>query len=670
MLCCAVLLAAVPALAQSVPTSVSYQGKLTTPSGAAVPDGDYQIIFNIYEAETGGSPVYTSTVVPVTTHGGLCTCQIPDLYPWLFADASDYWLELSVAPSGGDYSVLSPRTKLLSVPFAFRADDLTLPFYKEIDTEEIGFDVYNNGGTAACFVSGPSSSGDALWASSYGTGQVAWFGSWNSENPMPALYVTNEGTGPTIRALAYGSGLAGDFLGTVQMTGFKLPVSPNAGYVLTSDSAGVGTWQAPPSGGGSGWSLTGNSGTDPSTNFVGTTDPHPLTIKANSYRCLQLSDAIRSAGGSNYWQSVNVLGGHQLNSITPGVIGATISGGGEVYYPSTQSPNVVTDEFGTIAGGASNQAGDNSGTTWDMTFATVSGGYGNVASGNYSTVLGGRANTASGYSSVAGGSNSQATGGSSFAIGYQNTAAGAYSFAAGYNAKALNNGSFVWSDSSGSGFQSTADNQFLIRALGGVGIGTASPDSALHVYTFAGQAAHFDSPNFAGTGVYARGGANGGKAAIFEGNVQVRSRSTGSVIIEFGEGLDYSEGFDVAGGSAEPGSVLVIDRAHPGRLALSSKPYDTCVAGIVTGANNLGSAVKVGSGRYAHSVALAGRVYCNVDATRCAVEPGDLLTTSSTRGYAMKAADYRRAHGTILGKAMQRLTKGTKGQILVLVTLE
>jgi hypothetical protein len=43
--------------------------------------------------------------------------------------------------------------------------------------------------------------------------------------------------------------------------------------------------------------------------------------------------------------------------------------------------------------------------------------------------------------------------------------------------------------------------------------------------------------------------------------------------------------------------------------------------------------------------ALAGRVYCNVDATRAAAEPGELLTTSGTPGYVTKAVDYIRAQG-------------------------
>lgn len=36
----------------------------------------------------------------------------------------------------------------------------------------------------------------------------------------------------------------------------------------------------------------------------------------------------------------------------------------------------------------------------------------------------------------------------------------------------------------------------------------------------------------------------------------------------------------------------------------------------------------------------------------------------------MKAQEYGRAQGAILGKAMENLEKGRKGQILVLVTLQ
>ena len=80
--------------------------------------------------------------------------------------------------------------------------------------------------------------------------------------------------------------------------------------------------------------------------------------------------------------------------------------------------------------------------------------------------------------------------------------------------------------------------------------------------------------------------------------------------------------------------------------------------------------MRLGSDRFDYDVALAGRVYCNVDASKSAIEAGDLLTTSDLPGYAMKALDYSRAQGAILGKAMEPLEQGQKGQILVLVTLQ
>jgi len=183
-----------------------------------------------------------------------------------------------------------------------------------------------------------------------------------------------------------------------------------------------------------------------------------------------------------------------------------------------------------------------------------------------------------------------------------------------------------------------------------------------------------------GTGVYAKstnGWAlyaeteNGATAARFVGNVEIASPSSGQILIEFGEGLDYAEGFNVSDQSQiTPGTVLVIDAENAGQLAISNTPYDRKVAGIVAGANGLGSAVRLGAGQYDFDVALAGRVYCNVDASYAAIQPGDLLTTSSTPGYAMKVTDHAKAPGSILGKAMQPLEQGRRGQILVLVTLQ
>ena len=143
-----------------------------------------------------------------------------------------------------------------------------------------------------------------------------------------------------------------------------------------------------------------------------------------------------------------LIGGHSDNSVTGGVSSATIGGGG-----ASGNPNLVTDIFGTIGGGINNQAGNDDGNTSLQQGATVGGGQDNTASGMDSTVPGGRFNNADGD----------------------------YSLAAGRRAKANFDGSFVWGDSTDADFASTANDQFLIRAGGGVGIGTTAPATALDV---------------------------------------------------------------------------------------------------------------------------------------------------------------------------------------------
>jgi hypothetical protein len=72
-------------------------------------------------------------------------------------------------------------------------------------------------------------------------------------------------------------------------------------------------------------------------------------------------------------------------------------------------------------------------------------------------------------------------------MGRLTSASGDYSMALGYRAQATNIGTFVWADSQDADFSSTGTNQFLVRASGGVGINTDSPQFALHVNGEAGK---------------------------------------------------------------------------------------------------------------------------------------------------------------------------------------
>lgn len=139
-------------------------------------------------------------------------------------------------------------------------------------------------------------------------------------------------------------------------------------------------------------------------------------------------------------------------------------------------------------------------------------------------------------------------------------------------------------------------------------------------------------------------------------------------------GADLAEPFKITsdGGYIPQGSVVVIDDEHPGHLKLSDRPYDTRVAGVVSGANGINPGIQMqqqGLIDGGKNVALTGRVYVQAEASNGAIKPGDMLTTSSAAGYAMKVADHARAQGAILGKAMTGLSTG-KGMVLVLVTLQ
>ena len=132
---------------------------------------------------------------------------------------------------------------------------------------------------------------------------------------------------------------------------------------------------------------------------LGTTDNEPLDLRANGSRVMRYEpNAI----------SPNVIGGSAANSVTAGVRGATIAGGGVPAGADPifggEAPNAVTDAYGTVGGGHGNRAGDGAGTTTDKPFATVGGGALNTASGSSSTVAGGVNNTAiATTSTVAGG---------------------------------------------------------------------------------------------------------------------------------------------------------------------------------------------------------------------------------------------------------------------------
>ncbi|MEV0009442.1 hypothetical protein [Streptomyces sp. NPDC047973] len=181
-----------------------------------------------------------------------------------------------------------------------------------------------------------------------------------------------------------------------------------------------------------------------------------------------------------------------------------------------------------------------------------------------------------------------------------------------------------------------------------------------------------------GNGLFGRGqngvfaeGMPGGRAGVFVGDVEV----TGDLILTGG---DVAEQFDVRpapAGTREvlPGTVVVLD--EDGSLAPCAQQYDSCVAGVVSGAGDRVPALvldrrgRQGSGQSGRrDVAVMGKVWCRSDASSRAIRVGDLLTTSSRPGHAMAAVDRDAAFGAVIGKALTPLGSGT-GLVLALVGL-
>lgn len=192
------------------------------------------------------------------------------------------------------------------------------------------------------------------------------------------------------------------------------------------------------------------------------------------------SNAIGSAVSGGYFNgiqpnaSVSFIGGGTNNSIAAP---RSVVGGGE--------GNSAQGEYSAIGGGGFNQATGRSAFVGGGGGRDAAGGgpYGNTASGDWSTIGGGWLQVSSGYSStVGGGALNQAT--NTYATipgGFLNVAGGHLSLAAGQQAHALHQGSFVWGDSQDAVFSSTANNQFLVRSVGGVGINKNNPTTALDV---------------------------------------------------------------------------------------------------------------------------------------------------------------------------------------------
>ncbi len=285
--------------------------------------------------------------------------------------------------------------------------------------------------------------------------------------------------------------LAGTYSGALTLNNAANSISGSGAGLTALNASQLNSGTVPGAALSNAWKITGNAGTTPGPHFLGTTDYLPLELKVNGQRALRIEPA-----NGIYGYCPNMVGGFSGNIVSNGYMGAVIGGGGY-----SGSPNRVGNLFATVVGGARNTASGQ--------FSTAMG-YDAVASGDLSIAMG-VSTTASGTNSIAMGYFTSAYGAYSTAMGYGSTAAADYSTAMGNNSKAYSTGSFVWADAQAADFASTGNNEFCVRASGGVQL---SGDTRMFFGSTLGQKINLYSTTF-GMGIqqgvfYSRIGTGGG----------------------------------------------------------------------------------------------------------------------------------------------------------------
>jgi len=618
-------------VAQAQTTSFNYQGRLTDAGGPAI--GAYDLQFKLYDALVSGTQIgATVTLQDVAVSTGTFTVTL-DFGAAAFPGANR-WLEIGVRPgiSTGAFTTLTPRQQTTSTPYAVQSLNAT------------------NSGSA-----------DALSAACNG-----------------CVTGVKIATGQVARSL---NGL---FDNVTLAAGSNITIVPTGNTLTLSGSSS-----------GNNWSLTGNAGTTPSLNFLGTTDTQPLAFKINGAEVMRLS-----AGGNLGIGTTTPAGFLHVRGASPvRILGdpLTLSGSEVVDFMARSSV------FSSDLGGMRIQRQIPTGDMDTLFFAAASGssasevmrvkGNGGVGIGTanplYKLHVAALGNHALFSQSDIGigvwgqsTSNSALYGQSTSGYGVQGmsvNSTGVYGFS--------NTGTAIFGNSTlNDAIEGTAHvgGKSGIYGLGNNGAnGVAGiTDSGTGVYGSSNSNTGVSGNSSTGTGLIGTGkfgvsgfGHTGGFGGYFNnvdaGQIALFVEGTGRMNVLQVAGSDVAERFDAVA-EAKPGLVVVIDPDRPGQLSIARNAYDRRVAGVISGANKLDAGMVLSDlpgSKNSLPVALSGRVWVYCDATRSAIQPGDLLTTSNIPGHAMKVTNRAKAQGATIGKAMTSLKSG-RGLVLVLVTLQ
>ncbi len=463
-------------------TAFTYQGRLNIGNGPA--NGSYDLIFTLYSTNVTGIPIagpVTNQDVPVTN--GLFFTSVDFGLPPV---GGTNWLEIAVSTNQANaFTTLTPRQTLTPVPYALVADTLAGP----LNISNLPATVVTDGANGLTL--NGTFTGDGSGLTNISAGSLNGFTAnsfWGTGG--------NTGANPT----------NGAFMGTTDPLPLELRVNGNRALRLESVlDTNMGT-PAINVMGGSVWNVVYNGAVGA---FIGGGGNSSYPNRVGGNYATVVGGLGNRAGGQYSTAMGNATSALGVNSTTMGN-GSTAYGTNSVAMGNntfvTGANSVAMGDTTSAAGADSVAMGYNStaagaysavmgyDTYAGSSYATAMGyhanadglastamGYGTTASGPYSVTMG-TETVANGQSSLVTGVYSSANGDYDVSLGYFTVANGFASMALGAAANITNDDCFVWSD--GATVYSTAPNQFLVHATGGLQVfggglavsGTSSPN--------------------------------------------------------------------------------------------------------------------------------------------------------------------------------------------------
>ncbi|MCX6271169.1 MAG: tail fiber domain-containing protein [Bacteroidetes bacterium] len=235
-----------PVLAQA-PQSFKYQAIARNSSADPLINQAISLKISIRQGTASGTVVYAETQAQTSNQFGLMNLEIgtgiaiTGTFSNIDWKTGPYYIEIDMDPTGGSSYQTMGTTQLVSVPYALYSESSGQTF-----TAGTGINITGNAIT----------------------------------NTLPNENHTGDATGASVLKVEKIQGM---------------PVSPNTPGVDQVLKWSGSQWiPSTISTGTAGWSLTGNEGTDPAANFIGTTDNQPLIFKQDGINAGEINLSTRN----------------------------------------------------------------------------------------------------------------------------------------------------------------------------------------------------------------------------------------------------------------------------------------------------------------------------------------------------------------------------------------